>query len=70
MSDIVAELDDIAEFCDELAMQIKRGNALHPDDVAGERQYAIGVIDTLRRMERHVLSAYQLALEIALREQS
>ena len=70
MSNIVAELEDVAEFCDELAMQIKKGNSLHPDYVAAELLYAIDVIDTLRRMERHVLSAYRLALEIALREQS
>ena len=70
MSDIVADVADVAEFCDEINALIRLGNALHPDDAAGERDYAIRVIDTMRRLERHVIKAHGAALAVALREQS
>ena len=70
MSDIVADVADVAEFCDEINGLIRLGDALHPDDAAGERDYAIRVIDTVRRLERHVIKAHAAALNVAMREQS
>ena len=68
MSDIVAEVADVTEFFEEINGLIRLGDALHPDDAAGERDYAIRVIDTMRRLERHVIKAHAAALRVALRE--
>lgn len=68
MSDIVAEVADVTEFFEEINGLIRLGDALHPDDAAGERDYAIRVIDTMRRLERHRYQGARAALRVALRE--
>ena len=70
MNDIVADVADVAEFCDEINGLIRLGNALHPDDAAGERDYAIRVIDTMRRLERQVIKAHAAALRVALESET
>ena len=70
MSDIVAEVADVTEFFDEINGLIRLGDALHPDDAAGERDYAIRVIDTMRRLERHVIKAHAAALRVALESET